>query len=343
MLLFQGADASWKASVATAAALPTSGNKVGDKRTALDNFDVYVWNGTSWVTSGGGGGGSSYLKQVAPFDITGTSSVSGTAVTGTGTQFTKELNPGDMIYWNPFGGPNVILSIASDTSLTLCSAGPTGGPWTTTCIPAALVVSNSAGTQLFRNDGVSSVFIGPTAGITGLTETGTFNGVYSLIFSVLNSVSNAAIGTTAYSLAYQSIYFHYWGDLQLAGGGNLVTLDTYGLAIACLAFTPAVSYTPTGTTQSIDWSKSNYFILNLGSASGNVTLSYANVPTAGGAGIVIEVVQGSGSRTVSLPSGSKYKGGTAYSASLSSGSIDKIVISTKNGTEYLTDFGNGYA
>jgi hypothetical protein len=58
-------DMHWKAPVASVAALPASGNSVADARIAEDTFNVYIWNGSTWVASGGGG-------SVAWGSITGT-------------------------------------------------------------------------------------------------------------------------------------------------------------------------------------------------------------------------------------------------------------------------------
>jgi hypothetical protein len=41
-------DYHWKSPVATAAALPATGN-TGDIRLVIDTSTVYTWNGSSWV------------------------------------------------------------------------------------------------------------------------------------------------------------------------------------------------------------------------------------------------------------------------------------------------------
>lgn len=56
--LTQGGSVSFQDPVATVAALPISGNHPGDVRAALDTGLLYMWNGSSWVSTGGGGGGS---------------------------------------------------------------------------------------------------------------------------------------------------------------------------------------------------------------------------------------------------------------------------------------------
>lgn len=51
---------NYKAPVDAVASLPPTGNTPGDTRVALDTFDIYIWDGTSWQdkSSGGGGGGA---------------------------------------------------------------------------------------------------------------------------------------------------------------------------------------------------------------------------------------------------------------------------------------------
>jgi hypothetical protein len=49
---------TWKSPVATAAALPATGNTNGDTRVALDTSDIWEWNGTTWVLVAGPSGAS---------------------------------------------------------------------------------------------------------------------------------------------------------------------------------------------------------------------------------------------------------------------------------------------
>ena len=46
---------SWKGPVANSAALPSSGNVIGDARVTKDTDFIYVWSGSSWILAGGGG------------------------------------------------------------------------------------------------------------------------------------------------------------------------------------------------------------------------------------------------------------------------------------------------
>lgn len=60
------------------------------------------------------------------------------------------------------------------------------------------------------------------------------------------------------------------------------------------------TYTPTGTTQDIDLSAGSYFVLDLGSATGNVTVTFSNAPTIPKE-FLIEIIQGATERTIIWP------------------------------------------
>lgn len=51
----QYGDRHWKAPVANVAALPASGNSVGDARVETTAFGLYIWNGAAWVSGVTGG------------------------------------------------------------------------------------------------------------------------------------------------------------------------------------------------------------------------------------------------------------------------------------------------
>lgn len=77
---------------------------------------------------------------------------------------------------------------------------------------------------------------------------------------------------------------------------------------------------PSGTTETIDWNDGNGQTLDLGSASGNVTLTFSN-PHAG-ASYVLKVTQGVTPRTVTWPVAVKWPGGVAPTLTAVNGAKD---------------------
>jgi hypothetical protein len=91
---------------------------------------------------------------------------------------------------------------------------------------------------------------------------------------------------------------------------------------------------PTGTTGNVNWNNGNYQIIDLSSASGNVTLTYSN-PQAG-ASYLMEVRQSTGTiRTLTLPTG-KWANGITYTATATTGATD-LVSCAYNGA-YLCSY-----
>jgi len=69
------------------------------------------------------------------------------------------------------------------------------------------------------------------------------------------------------------------------------------------------SLTPAGTSQNIDWTLGNCFSLNLGSASGDVTLTFT-APAGGGVShLNIKLVQGATARDITWPAAVKWEDG----------------------------------
>ena len=72
---------------------------------------------------------------------------------------------------------------------------------------------------------------------------------------------------------------------------------------------PPVLYTPSGTTQEVNLAESDNFVIELDSATGNVTLSFINAVS--GADYQITFIQGGTFRDVVLPSSILMPGATA--------------------------------
>lgn len=95
--------------------------------------------------------------------------------------------------------------------------------------------------------------------------------------------------------------------------------------------------TPSGTTQGIDFSNGGIQTLNLGSASGNVTVTFSNPQITN---FVILVTQGATPRTVTWPT-IKWVVGTA--PTLSGANLTDKIFLTYDGTSYYGEYGLNYA
>jgi len=93
----------WKPPVANLAALPATGNTIGDTRIALDTMVHYTWDGDSWETavSGGGAGTVTSVAIAVPAEWT----VSGSPITDAGTiTISEATQTANTVYAGPASG-----------------------------------------------------------------------------------------------------------------------------------------------------------------------------------------------------------------------------------------------
>jgi hypothetical protein len=113
---------------------------------------------------------------------------------------------------------------------------------------------------------------------------------------------------------------------------KLVKHIAYGQAVAAL--------TPSGTTQTVDLSLGNTQTINLGSASGNVTVGFSN-QLAGGL-YRLFLIQGAVARDIVWPASVKWPQGQVAILSTTNGAVD-IVELYFDGTNYYADWQVGFA
>jgi hypothetical protein len=147
-------------------------------------------------------------------------------------------------------------------------------------------------------------------------------------------------GTTLYNTTWTKISQH--GHTGSGDGAKMVTgsytdNSVTGAKLAKNIFLTqyATTLTPVGTTQTIDFNNGNIQKLNLGSASGNVTLTLSN--PASGALYTIFVIQGATARTLIFPAGVLWPQGVAPILSTTNGAVDKIKL-YYDGTNYYGDW-----
>lgn len=106
--------------------------------------------------------------------------------------------------------------------------------------------------------------------------------------------------------------------------------------------TPAATLTPAGTTQTVDFDNGDSVTVDLGSATGDVTLTLSN-PTAGHA-YLIQFIQGATFRDVVLPAAVLLPGGssiTTLNITEVDDAVDALVL-YYDGTSYLANFTQNY-
>ncbi len=98
--------------------------------------------------------------------------------------------------------------------------------------------------------------------------------------------------------------------------------------------------TPSGTTLTIDWDDGNSIVVDLGSASGDVTLTLSN--GVAGASYVIKAIQGGTARNLVWPASVLWQIGVAPTISTGDDEEDLITLYF-DGTNYYGNYGQNYS
>lgn len=152
-------------------------------------------------------------------------------------------------------------------------------------------------------------------------------------------------GSTLYSTTWTKISQH--NHTGSGDGNQMVTASytDYSVTTAKLAknsgrFQKASSLAPAGTTQTIDWNDGVIQKLDLGSASGDVTLTLSN--PAQGSTYRLFVQQGATARALTWPAAVKWANGQAPILSTDASAIDVIKL-YYDGTNYYGEWNLAYA
>jgi hypothetical protein len=165
-------------------------------------------------------------------------------------------------------------------------------------------------------------------GGTGLSSTTASQILYSSAANTIAGLATANNGTLVTSGAgVPSIS----STLPTAVQTNITELGTVTVGTYS-AVMQDYTETNTASTQSSTYARNlasgNVFSLTL---SGNVTLSFSNVPASGCASVTLFLIQdGTGSRTVTWPGSVIWPGGTAPTLTTTANHVDLIVMMTTN-------------
>src|SRR4051812_28278317 len=118
---------SWKDPVLTAVALPATGNITGDARVTNDTQVIYIWSGSSWVSSGSGTGTVTSVALTAPSIF----SVAGSPVTTAGTlALTLATQSANLVWAGPTTGAAAAPAFRSLVAADLPNTAVTPGSYT---------------------------------------------------------------------------------------------------------------------------------------------------------------------------------------------------------------------
>lgn len=151
----------------------------------------------------------------------------------------------------------------------------------------------------------------------------------------VTTIKLADLGVTTIKIADLNVTTGKLADLSVTTiklAANSVTSAKLALN---MAMAQASVQTPAGTTQSLDFDTGNTQRLNLGSASGDVTLTLSN-PQAGGLYRIL-VEQGATARDIVWPVAVKWPQGQKAILSTGNGDLDMIEL-YYDGTQYLADW-----
>lgn len=152
-----------------------------------------------------------------------------------------------------------------------------------------------------------------------------------------NSTTNW--GTTLKNTTWTKISSHnHTGSgngAQLGSGALQANSVTSAKLAKNIALAVASTLTPSGTSQTIDFNNGNIQTLNLGSATGTVTLTLSNAQA--GALYTLWVIQGAVFRDLTFPGTVKWPQGQAPILTQTNGAIDRITL-YYNGSAFLADW-----
>jgi len=109
---------------------------------------------------------------------------------------------------------------------------------------------------------------------------------------------------------------------------------------ASFSVTTQAIFVPAGTSQDLDIKSGNGMVLDLGAASGNVTLTVSNEKD--GAIMTLKVIQGATPRTLIYPANFKWEGGTALVPTATNNAED-LITGWFDGTNWYLSYGTNFS
>ncbi len=292
--------------------------------------------------------------------IINTGALSSTSITATTyASAPKTLSyTGSTIDWNPAQGLNAAITLTQNSSLSFTAAPPVGSYGT------IVLTQDGTGSRTITLPTIASVtnkVLGSTSTSTvALSTTANSKDILNFYYDGTNCYWNIGQGygdAASASSSTANLTTGVTGTLPVANGGTGATTAT--AALTNLGAAPLASPTFTGTATApiyastpqaltdgttIDWNPANGLNASV-TLGGNRTLSFTSTPTAGAYGTLVVTQDGTGSRTITLPSTTnKVLGSTSTTTiALSTAANAKDILNFYyDGTNCYWNVGQGY-
>ena len=292
--------------------------------------------------------------------IINTGALSSTSITATTyASAPKTLSyTGSTIDWNPAQGLNAAITLTQNSSLSFTAAPPVGSYGT------IVLTQDGTGSRTITLPTIASVtnkVLGSTSTSTvALSTTANSKDILNFYYDGTNCYWNIGQGygdAASASSSTANLTTGVTGTLPVANGGTGATTAT--AALTNLGAAPLASPTFTGTATApiyastpqaltdgttIDWNPANGLNASV-TLGGNRTLSFTSTPTAGAYGTLVVTQDGTGSRTITLPSTTnKVLGSTSTTTiALSTAANAKDILNFYyDGTNCYWNIGQGY-
>lgn len=148
------------------------------------------------------------------------------------------------------------------------------------------------------------------------------------------------LAVTTAKIADLSVITAKIDDLAVTNAKLAALAVTSDKLAANIAFTQAATLTPAGSTETIDFDSGMIWFINLGSATGDVTLTLSN-PVAG-ASYKVFLTQGATARDIIWPASVKWPQGQKPILSTVNGSTDSVYL-YYDGTSFYADWQLNYS